>query len=309
LVKPRISIVLPVFNGARELPETVESLLSQSVGDFELIVVDDGSTDDTPTILADYATHDSRVRVLRQDNGGLTRALIRGCEAACAPLIARQDCGDLSLPGRLERMLDLFAARPSCVVASGECEFVGPAGELLSTTNHASKDLSSAFLHAGIRDLVSLPAGAAAVMRAAAYRQAGGYRHEFYFAQDVDLWIRMAALGDICVDDRVLYRVRIDAETISSVYRAEQVASAGLAIALRNATTQAEREALLGEARNIRPTRRPVTRRAKANAHYFVASCLHLRRDERWRSYAKRAVATHPLHVRSWLLLLRGAIS
>src|SRR6185295_7332334 len=78
---------------------------------------------------------------------------------------------------------------------AGECEYVGPGGETLYTTTHATKDVRGALLRASIDEIVSLPAGPAAVMRADAYRKAGGYRAEFYFAQDLDLWIRMAALG------------------------------------------------------------------------------------------------------------------
>jgi glycosyltransferase involved in cell wall biosynthesis len=307
-VIPRISVVLPVYNGASELAETIESILGQSEDDFELIAVDDGSTDATPEILGAYASRDSRVRVVRQPNGGLTRALIRGCDTVQAALIARQDCGDISRPERLRRMLGLFGARATCVVAAGECEFVGPGGETLYTTNHATKNLRAALLRARIDDIVSLPAGAAAVMRTEAYRRAGGYRAEFYFAQDVDLWIRMAGLGEVSVDPEVLYDVRVGVGTISSLYRAEQVASAAIAIALRDATEEPQRAALLHEAARIRPTPRAASAGAEANAHYFIASCLRRRHDERWRGYARRAVSSHPLHLRSWLLLLRGVM-
>jgi glycosyltransferase involved in cell wall biosynthesis len=307
LVTPRISVVLPVYNGEMQLARTIDSILAQSEGDFELIAVDDGSTDETPSILTACLSRDRRLRVIRQANAGLTSALIRGCDEARAPLIARQDCGDTSRPERLRRMLELFSARPSCVVAAGECEFVGPEEETLYTTNHAAKDVRSALRGADIHRIFSLPAGAAAVMRADAYRNAGGYRAEFYFAQDIDLWIRMAALGEVCVHPDVLYVVHVGVGTISSVYRAEQVASATLAIALRDAPTES-RTGLLREVAAIRPTARSLSAGAEANAHYFIASCLRRRRDRRWRAYARRALSRHPLHLRAWLLLLRGVV-
>ena len=303
---PKISVVLPVYNGAPRLPETIDSILGQSEQDFELIAVDDGSTDATPSILRSYASGDPRIRSVTQANAGLTRALVRGCEAARAPFIARQDCGDISRPDRLRRMLDLLAEAPHCVVAAGECEFVGPAGESLYTTEHAAKDVRASLLRAGIADIVSLPAGAAAVMRAEAYRTAGGYRPEFYFAQDLDLWIRMAPLGEIRVASIVLYEVRIDVATISTVYRPEQLASAALSIALRDAP-EVERPALLRQAALIRPTSRAPDPAAKTNAEYFIASCLLRRRVRRWRGYAARVLRQDPFHLRSWLLVLRGA--
>ena len=79
---PDISVVMSVYNGADRLRETMESVLSQEGVSLEFIVIDDGSTDGSDVTLADYARHDARIRILHQQNQGLTRALITGCEAA-----------------------------------------------------------------------------------------------------------------------------------------------------------------------------------------------------------------------------------
>ena len=79
---PDVSVVMSVYNGARYLPVAVESILSQDEVDFELIIVNDGSTDESGRALRDYARRDARIRVLEQENAGLTRALIRGCAEA-----------------------------------------------------------------------------------------------------------------------------------------------------------------------------------------------------------------------------------
>jgi glycosyltransferase involved in cell wall biosynthesis len=303
---PRISVVLPVYNGAEELPRTMESLLGQTEGDFELIAVDDGSADATAAILREYAARDGRIRVMAQGNAGLTRALIAGCEVARAPLIARQDCGDMSHPERFRRMAGILEQSPSAVVAGCEVDFTGPGGELLYATSHGGKDLRQALLQTGIEAIVSLPHHGAAVMRADAFRRAGGYRAQFYFAQDLDLWIRMAALGELLIEPRVLYEARLLVRSISSLHRAEQFACAKIAIAVRDAPDDARREELLRQAARIRPRRGSITARGEATALYFVASCLRRRDDPRWRGYASRAVRRSPLHVPSWLLLLRG---
>ena len=94
---PDVSVVMSVYNGADRLRETVESVLSQQGVSLEFIIIDDGSTDRSDVILANYARHDPRVHILYQPNQGLTRALIRGCEAAKGKYIARQDAGDISL--------------------------------------------------------------------------------------------------------------------------------------------------------------------------------------------------------------------
>jgi glycosyltransferase involved in cell wall biosynthesis len=278
-VMPRVSVVLPVYNGAASLGRTIDTVLAQTMRDFELIIVDDGSTDATPSVLAAY--RDERLRVIRQKNGGITHALIAGCDAASAGIIARQDCGDFSRPERLDRMLPLLE---NCVVAASQVAYTGPMGEALYTTSHTSKDVRHSLLHAGIGEIQSLPHHGSAVFRTDTYRRSGGYRRQFYFAQDLDLWIRMAALGDICITNEVLYEASIDVRTISSVHRAEQIASAAVAIALRDGTGS------LADAAAIRPTMRALTRSSKAKALYFIASCLRRGNDPRWRGYAFRAV-------------------
>jgi len=308
-VTPRISIVLPVFNGADRLGATLTSVLGQTETDHELIIVDDGSTDGTGSIVADYAGRDRRIRPLYQQNAGVTRALIRGCAAARAPLIARQDCGDLSRPERLRRMIAFMEARPACVVASSEVAHTGPEGELLYTTTHAARNVRESLLHDQLADIVGLPHHGAAVFRLEAYRRAAGYRPEFYFGQDLDLWIRMATLGDICVANEVLYEARLDVGGISSVHRPEQIDSARLALAIRDARSDADASQLLSRASSIRPHRTARSRFVEAKALYFMAACLRERKDPRWRRYASRAIRSSPLHLRSWLLLIRSALT
>ena len=281
VVTPRVSVILPVYNGAASLAATIDSILAQTERNLELVVVDDGSTDATAAILRGYT--DPRVRVIRQENGGITRALIRGCQAARASLIARQDCGDVSHPERLERLLPLLE---TCVLAASEVAYVGPEGEALYTTSHASKSIRDSLLHAGVDAIQSLPHHGSALFRAEAYTRAGGYRAQFYFAQDLDLWMRMAAFGEVCISQDVLYEARIDIRAISSLHRREQVASAALAIALRDGGDPS----LAEQAAAIRPGKRAQSRHSEIRALYFIASCLRRKNDPRWRRYASRAV-------------------
>ncbi|MGH7338584.1 MAG: glycosyltransferase family 2 protein, partial [Myxococcota bacterium] len=102
-VAPEVSVVMGVRNGGEELAPSVESILAQRDIALELIVVDDGSTDGTAERLAAFAARDARVRVSRQEPSGLTAALVRGCDVARAPMIARNDAGDRSHPERLRR--------------------------------------------------------------------------------------------------------------------------------------------------------------------------------------------------------------
>ena len=101
--EPTISVVMSVYNGADTLRDTVESVLSQEGVDFEFIIVNDGSSDASASILDDLAAADARIRLLHQANQGLTKALINGCALARGQYIARQDVGDYSLENRLLR--------------------------------------------------------------------------------------------------------------------------------------------------------------------------------------------------------------
>ena len=120
-----------VRNGGAALPPTLDSVLSQLGVALELIVVDDGSEDDTLNTLDRYAARDPRVRILRRPHAGLTRALIAGCDAARGDLIARQDVGDVSLPGRLDAQVRLLRGAPGAVMVSCATRFLGPRGEVL----------------------------------------------------------------------------------------------------------------------------------------------------------------------------------
>ena len=171
---PRVSVVMAVFNGASTLRPTMESVLAQTLRDFELVVVDDGSTDATAAILADYAARDSRVRVLSQANAGLTRSLIRGCAEARAEVIARQDCGDRSLPDRLR--LQLGEIERGHVLVSCGTRFVSPEGDLLYETHGDGDEIRTSLLTARADAIHGLTSHPSATFTRRAYREAGGYR-------------------------------------------------------------------------------------------------------------------------------------
>jgi glycosyltransferase involved in cell wall biosynthesis len=112
LSQPRVSVVLPVYNGAADVRRAIDSILSQTFRDLELIVIDDGSTDATPRILDEIG--DPRVRVFHQRNCGLPATLNRAIELCRADYVARQDHDDLALPTRLERQVSFMDAHTDC---------------------------------------------------------------------------------------------------------------------------------------------------------------------------------------------------
>jgi glycosyltransferase involved in cell wall biosynthesis len=173
-------------------------VLGQTLADLELIVVDDGSTDSTPALLAGFARADARVRVLTQAVGGLTSTLNAGCALVRAPLIARMDADDVALPDRLERQAAFLDAHPDVALLGGGIVLVDEAGrEFDREPGRAAPDLSeqNELVHGTV------------VMRADAFRALGGYRLDQ--SEDYDLWLRfderhrVAALAEPVIRYRV----------------------------------------------------------------------------------------------------------
>jgi Glycosyl transferase family 2 len=188
---PQVSVVMPVRNGERFLREALDSTLAQTLDELELIVVDDGSIDGTPAMLADAARRDSRIRVHRQEPGGLTVAINAGCAMAQAPLIARMDADDVMLPDRLERQVAYLDAHADIALLGGGIILVDEAGrEIDREPGRSQLDFltRNELTHATV------------TMRAVAFRALGGYRLDQ--SEDYDLWLRfderhgVAAIAD-----------------------------------------------------------------------------------------------------------------
>lgn len=292
----KLSVVMAVYNGAAALRTTMESILAQTEPDFELIAIDDGSRDATPSILAEYAARDPRVRVITQPNQGLTRALMRGCAEARAEVIARHDCGDRSHPERFATQLALIEQEH--VLVSCATRFVDSVGDTLYIARADGEEVRNSLLHDDAAHVHGITAHGSAMFRRDAYLAAGGYREQFRAAQDLDLWIRLARIGTIGICDDVMFEATIDPRGISGVGRPAQVRLAAIAVALRDGGDAA---ALLDEASRVRPA--PATSRREAAGLYFIGKCLLAQGNPRWRGYLWRAVKRNPLHWKAWLSL------
>lgn len=297
---------MSVHDGANVLARSVESILRQEGVALELILVNDGSTDDSGALIDDFAARDDRVLPIHQQHRGLTAALRLGCRRARGRYIARHDSGDVSTPDRFARQRERLDGDDSIVLVSCATEWIGPAGEPLYVAIAEGDEVRGSLLGDPVSSIRGLSHHGSAMFRRDAYLASGGYRSEFYFAQDLDLWIRLAAFGRVAFVPDVLYRATLDVGAISSRHRREQIESARLAIAIRDEPSDERRRELLARAAAIRPAAGPRSRRDEARALYFIASCLRRNGDARWRSYAREALQRRPWSPRTWSLLLRG---
>lgn len=305
---PDVSVVTSVYNGAARLRETIESILCQERIDLELIIVNDGSTDGSEKILESYAALDRRVRVVTQENQGLTRALIRGCAAAKGKCIARQDAGDISLPGRLAKQLDCVSQNPDFAFVSCGTRFVGPKGEHLYDVRPEAAEAMSRLLTLELREIKGPSHHGSTMFRRDDYDRVGGYRPEFYFAQDLDLWIRLAERGTLLVMPEVLYEAAVSVESLSGLYRKEQIEMTRMILECAHLRRSGQSEApALAKAALIRPRakgRRNRLRRARAL--YFIGACLNRKHDPQARDYFRQALRAFPLHLKSAARLFFG---
>lgn len=122
---PTLSVILPVRNGAATLKDAVESILAQSFADFELLIVDDGSTDGSRDIASDFMRQDDRVAAISNDGSGLVDALNTGLRRSWCPYVARMDADDVSLPDRLALQLDLLCSDPDLGIVGCKVERLG----------------------------------------------------------------------------------------------------------------------------------------------------------------------------------------
>jgi glycosyltransferase involved in cell wall biosynthesis len=189
---PRVSVVMPVLNGAQTVVGAIRSVLDQSFQDFELIVVNDGSTDQTASILAELAATDQRLQVITHDaNQGLVASLNQGIELASGQLIARLDSDDLAYPHRFGEQVSAFDRDPELVLCATGYERINPAGEVVA---QARPPLTHAAFAAALLGGNCVCHSSVMFQRSAA-RAVGGYRSEWFPVEDYDLWLRLIGVG------------------------------------------------------------------------------------------------------------------
>ncbi len=243
----RLTVLMPVFNGERYLDESIASVVAQDCAGFEFVIVDDGSTDSTPELLAKWAARDSRIVVLRlQENGGTARALNAGLAVARGEYIVRQDADDLSLPGRFARQLAAADRDPEAAMITIGRVRIDDEGKQLSAPPHLVQP------PAVIRFLLhftpmALGVPGQAMYRASAVRAIGGWEATYRLAQGWELASRLVKEGPFIALPEIGMQYRVHLERSSDQFRAEQSTNA-IRISQRMLSELIGREVTLEEA-------------------------------------------------------------
>jgi glycosyltransferase involved in cell wall biosynthesis len=215
-----LSVIMPVYNCRRYLAAAIASICAQQYGDYEFIIIDDGSTDGSAKVIDRAAAADARIRVLRRPNTGIVGALNDGLAAARGELIARMDGDDLAEPTRFTAQLKFLSEHPKYVAVGSATWIIDPHGAVIDR-------YAPPLEHADIEHQLLLGNGGAIIhpvimMRQAALRHVGGYRRKYDRAEDLDLFLRLARHGSLANLPSALIRYRLHHNSTNFAHREQQ---------------------------------------------------------------------------------------
>jgi glycosyltransferase involved in cell wall biosynthesis len=250
----RISVIIPAYNAARFLPETIESVIGQSERDWELIVIDDGSRDQTAEIAGRFAERDSRIRMIGLPNGGVAAARNAGFQRSDrqSKFICYLDHDDLWTPDALEILTAALEARPEAIAAAGLPQSIDADGRPLVQDDIQSycKDRfavqsgrlvrrldeePTTFSCFAVRNCIITPG--LVMIRRDAHEACGLYDESLSSCDDWDLWLRLTGLGDIAFVNRVILKYRLHQTNQSRAHKTMEQQERRLYAKLFSATT------------------------------------------------------------------------
>jgi glycosyltransferase involved in cell wall biosynthesis len=209
---PSVSVIMAVYNAMPYLPETVASILGQTLQDFRFIIVDDGSTDRSPEYLASLT--DSRIEVLRQTNAGPAAARNAALERVQTEFVAVIDADDVALPNRLERQVEFLRSKPEIGLAGSQIEYLGDSGR------HGFPPPLPRKHEEIVEELLGLKHGIAncsVIARTALIKGVGGYPNDsdVYGCEDWGLFFRLLDVTRLANMDEMLQLYRVNHRSLS----------------------------------------------------------------------------------------------
>ena len=223
---PDLSVIMSVNNGAAYLYPCIQSILHQSFENFEFLIVDDGSNDNSADIVKTLANSDSRIKLVARENRGLVASLNELIDLARTPVLARMDADDIAMPDRFAKQMAYLVGHPGVGIIGSNTHDLDEDGHIIGTTENYPLHPNEVrkMLKCGVP--VCHPA---VMMRTDIIRKTGGYRAAFRHAEDYDLWLRASLQTDIANLPERLLLYRRSAGQISQKYALEQAKAAAVA--------------------------------------------------------------------------------
>jgi glycosyltransferase involved in cell wall biosynthesis len=190
---PAVSVIMPVYNAANFLTQSVESILKQTFTDFELIVINDGSTDNSEEIIKGY--NDQRIRYYKQANAGVANTLNRGVFLAKGKYIWRHDADDISLPEKLQEEFTFLKANPDVALCACQVAFMTERGKVAWKYRQPDNTYFGNLIYREVKredfNPYSPITHGTVLIRTDVIREFGAYREEFITGEDLDLWLQL----------------------------------------------------------------------------------------------------------------------
>jgi len=296
-----VSVVMSVYDEPEHVKKTIDSVLKQTGIDFEFIIVSDGASDSVVNVVKGYLT-DQRLRFIEQENQGLTVALINGCNQARWPFIARIDAGDTMHPSRLLTQFDVLSGDEMLGFVASWVRVETQEGYFLYDVKLQGCELELALKSVQPEEIVT-PFHASVMFRKSIYDQVGGYRSEFYFSQDCDLWSRMIEKSGVKVVQELLTNGLFSANGISGRHAQTQLKMKAL-VAQANRLRQSAKsdESILVEAAKLRPSKQPRSVKEHEDEFsgiYFIARVLSNNRSSYAKKYWSKALRIKPFSLKA----------
>lgn len=292
---PKYSIVIPAYNAERWLSSAIDSVFAQTASDWELVVVDDGSTDSTADLVARYES--DRIRLISQANKGQSAAQNRGLEESRGEFVLLLDADDRLRPYSLSHLHGVLVAHPECSLAYGAGTYIREDGlpfrkdQRIRMSRKPSGDVLRAILKANFVGYVG-----AVLMRLESVRNAGYFRDDIVLAQDWEFWCRMATVGHFrYAGPRVVYEYRIHESSIAR--------GTGSSVENQRAAIDAVfRNPAIRERFSPSTLRRLQRKRWSDAALFSAVELIRSGRTGTAREHLARALAGDPLSLRAGLL-------
>lgn len=294
--QPQITVLMPAYNAGKYIREAVYSVLHQTYHDFELLIVNDGSTDNTLEIALSFT--DPRVIVVNKDHEGISSALNTGLKLANAPFIARFDADDICVSTRFETQLNFLQDHPDYVLVGSDAEYMLENGEFLfdfKCIAHSNEEIQNnlyvycPFIHSAV------------MYRRDEVLKAGGYNIHAHNFEDYLLWTNLAKMGKMQNLREQLIKVRFNpaSATIDEKWRGERFRQLKRQATTRGSITEAEGNELL------QIIRRQDVRKIKEGAYHALCGKKFLANNyqpKKARSHVRRAISITPLRFDNYLL-------